>query len=306
LAVALAGSISQGEESALGLGAWHLTLPISARRQWLVKLAVAAAAALVLGVVLPGVLALATLPEARDALGNVGRSNVVLVNPDLSDVVLTAVPVGAGLWLFFVLSFWAATLLRDTLRAIFMAGLSFAALGLWAALSVWLYVKAAGLGGFETGLLREIFAGWHLPTSYAVKVWIHLGGGVPPPWYRPLYDFDKAVPWALALGVLLVSLVALGQSRHQFRRGQVPRGAIIKCAAVLLAIAALAACCCADFRVSVRPEWSLPHYTQKQMLDMERKIKQYRTTRSLPHYTEKELLESPGGIRITQSEREKV
>jgi hypothetical protein len=42
------------------------------------------------------------------------------------------------------------------------------------------------------------------------------------------------------------------------------------------------------------------------MLDMERKIKQYRTTRSLPHYTEKELLESPGGIRITQSEREKV
>src|SRR5262249_4138043 len=39
----LTGSISLGEEKALGLAAWHMTLPASAQRQWFVKILVAAA-----------------------------------------------------------------------------------------------------------------------------------------------------------------------------------------------------------------------------------------------------------------------
>lgn len=38
LAVMLAGCLSLGEERSSGTHAWHLTLPVSARRQWLIKL----------------------------------------------------------------------------------------------------------------------------------------------------------------------------------------------------------------------------------------------------------------------------
>ncbi len=41
LAAMLAGSVSIGEERTLGTQAWHLTLPISPRRQWFIKLSMA-------------------------------------------------------------------------------------------------------------------------------------------------------------------------------------------------------------------------------------------------------------------------
>ena len=52
----VAGIVSTAEERGLGLLDWHLTLPVSARRQWFVKVIVALAVNVVLGILLPGVL----------------------------------------------------------------------------------------------------------------------------------------------------------------------------------------------------------------------------------------------------------
>ncbi len=266
VALALAGTISQGEERALGLGAWHLTLPISARRQWWVKLGVAALVAVVLGLVLPGVLAVATLPDARAGLGSVLHALEVL---QLGDLLVKGLPVGAGLWLFFVLSFWAATLLGDTLRAIFMAVLGCIALLLCAALSGWLFEHA---GGLETEALREISAAWQLPLYYA----------------------DEVGPWSFAASTVVISLAALVQSRYLFRRAQVPRVAILTCVAVLLAIAGLAGAWWADFSVSLGRDPGGP-------LRME----VLQAVRALPDL-EKRLLESGRWMHLTESDLEKV
>ena len=52
----IAGIVSTAEERSLGLLDWHLTLPVSARRQWFIKVLVALAVNVVLGILLPGVL----------------------------------------------------------------------------------------------------------------------------------------------------------------------------------------------------------------------------------------------------------
>lgn len=49
----LAGSLSLGEERTSGTHSWHLTLPVSARRQWLIKLLMALFAGCLCGAVLP-------------------------------------------------------------------------------------------------------------------------------------------------------------------------------------------------------------------------------------------------------------
>lgn len=52
----IAGIVSTAEERSLGLLDWHLTLPVSAQRQWLVKVLVAFVVNGVLGLLLPGLL----------------------------------------------------------------------------------------------------------------------------------------------------------------------------------------------------------------------------------------------------------
>lgn len=53
----IAGIVSTAEERSLGLLDWHLTLPVSARRQWFIKVLVALGVNVGLGILLPGVLA---------------------------------------------------------------------------------------------------------------------------------------------------------------------------------------------------------------------------------------------------------
>jgi hypothetical protein len=53
LAWLLSGCISLGEEKQLGTWGWHMTLPVSARRQWAVKFSFAFLVALILGFLLP-------------------------------------------------------------------------------------------------------------------------------------------------------------------------------------------------------------------------------------------------------------
>lgn len=53
----ITGIVSTAEERSLGVHEWHLTLPVSARRQWCVKVIVALGVNVLLGLVLPGLLA---------------------------------------------------------------------------------------------------------------------------------------------------------------------------------------------------------------------------------------------------------
>jgi len=300
LALALAASISLGEERTLGLAAWHLTLPVSARRHWLLKLAVGAAVAIGLGLVLPGLLAWATLPEARAGLAHIGQDG------SASERLKGVLAMGTGLWVFFVLSFWAATLLGNTMRAVLTAVLGVGALMLCTLLSGWLADKT---GGLESGLLCSITAWRQLP----------LGS----------FNGSEAVLWGFVAGGLILSLAALAQSLVQFRRAQVQSAVVAKCATLLLAIAFLAAFWCADFRVSASPgrfprglagsttDYSAPlvmevsealwalHDAENELFIKAEVAKEGNATLWALHYAQRELSRA-SEARITERDLEKV
>lgn len=99
----LAGSLSLGEERTSGTHAWHMTLPVSARRQWLIKLLMALFAGFVSAVLIPGLVLI--------ACGYFFGSPFMFVN------------MRAGIaWLLIVLllsfaSFWCACAINGTVRA---------------------------------------------------------------------------------------------------------------------------------------------------------------------------------------------
>jgi hypothetical protein len=92
LMVILTGCVSLGDDKALGTVAWHMTLPISARRQWFIKLLVAAATTVATAVLLPALLAALTLYNARVGL--------LALSPH--DALRFVIPCAV----VFVLSFW--------------------------------------------------------------------------------------------------------------------------------------------------------------------------------------------------------
>jgi len=120
----LAGSLSLGEERTSGTHAWHLTLPVSVRSQWLVKLLMA---------LLAGVVCAALLPE------------LVLIAGGLlfgSPFKFLDLPIGM-VWLLIVLllsfaSFWCACALNGTVRAATWVFPVMIAFSLAAAFGVWL------------------------------------------------------------------------------------------------------------------------------------------------------------------------
>jgi hypothetical protein len=207
----LAGCISLGEEKALGLTAWHLTLPISARRQWLLKLAVSATVAVVLGFVLPFLLAWLTAVKAK-----VGLFHLMHGSDNGMSLVLS-------LWgLTFLMSFWAVTLLANTLRAALASVISLLALGLCGGLAVCFSLL---IGPLESGL-------WLLATAY-----LHL----------PLDFFlTLAIKYGVFLVIFSVVITILGQSLAQFRRAQTPGRTIWKYSVVLAAAVFLVAFWLAD------------------------------------------------------------
>jgi len=97
----LAGSLSLGEERTSGTHAWQLTLPVSARLQWLIKLLVALVAGFAGAWLLPALIA-----------GRLFESNHILVEEDI------------GMrWLLLVLlltfaAFWCACALNLTVGAV--------------------------------------------------------------------------------------------------------------------------------------------------------------------------------------------
>lgn len=92
----LAGSLSVGEERRLGTQLWHLTFPVSARRQWLIKLATASFAAFLWPVV--------SVVANNFYLGTSFNSD------DLGLIILVAMPVFPA--------FWCACAARGTLPAV--------------------------------------------------------------------------------------------------------------------------------------------------------------------------------------------
>jgi hypothetical protein len=189
LALVVAGTISLGEETALGVRAWHLTLPIPARVQWGVKLGVTltVSAALVVGLpvlllkplFLTGVLPGGVLQTPRDPILLVG--------------------IGAAV----VLAFWAASLTGHTVRAAAVTGVAIVGLGLSAALAMW-----AG---------HALSLGSDLLTSHMIRNQLPPDAFLHPAMTRRVSDV------AGALSAVAVAGLALGHSYAAHRRVEVDR-----------------------------------------------------------------------------------
>jgi len=97
----LAGCLSLGEERTWGTHSWHMTLPLSARRQWLVKLAMA-------------VLTSAFCTTLVPLLATGFISLIFGSHPWFSGEILSSL---VGATLFTLASFWCACAVRGTSRA---------------------------------------------------------------------------------------------------------------------------------------------------------------------------------------------
>jgi hypothetical protein len=200
VALLLAGCISLGDEKVLGLTAWHLTLPIAARTQWLVKLVVAAVAAATLGLLFP--LGLDLVSAAVTGGGFLLESK--------GEAWIAISTISGSL---FVLSFWAATLLTSTVRAALSAVVALVAFSLCGALGGWC---AEHLELWRTAFFPVV--DWLIiPLSHASRVL-------------------KPSETAFLLGLVLAGATALLQSFHHFRRAQVPTAVSVK---AMLALAGL-------------------------------------------------------------------
>jgi polyhydroxybutyrate depolymerase len=130
LVAILAGSLSLWEEKTSGTQSWHMTLPVSARRQWMVKLAVALFTGLVCAVLLPVLMmvvlgfmfgthfmfvdqAMVGLTIAGGSIGLAGGPLFgflfLFVNQTVPGLLLTAL-------LLTVAAFWCACAVNGTVR----------------------------------------------------------------------------------------------------------------------------------------------------------------------------------------------
>jgi len=203
LLAVLAGCVSLGEEKTMGVAEWQLTLPCSARKQWLVKLCTSAVVGLVLGIGLP--LALAILASVKSHAGL---------------YFLVAEQAAATSWLFFiwglvfVLGFWAVTLLGSTIRATLNTIVVLIGLAAVAGVGV---TFAKQFGGLEQWLILPLIVYFHLaPDAFGSQFLTIL------------------TLVAFFAGPLVVT--ALWQSMRQFRRAQVQRWVVWKYSLILLAI----------------------------------------------------------------------
>ncbi len=144
-AAGLAGIISLGEERASGTQAWHMTLPISVGRQWLVKLVVAIVAGLSCAVLSP----ILTMMAVGAAYG----SWMMYVNPGILPDILI---------LFAILTFicfWCACAANGTVRAALWAVPVTAAIPFASKAGIWLGSELAN----ATGTLEDfVVSSFHL------------------------------------------------------------------------------------------------------------------------------------------------
>lgn len=230
IVVLLAGCVSLGEEKALGLAAWHLTLPISAFRQWLVKLLVAAATTVLIGLALPLFLSLITLFKAKVGLVALQTGEIV------PSVIVLTVMLIVG-----TLSFWAATFTGSTVQAALTTiatcvGLSFSvSVGIW---------TVQQLGGLQTGLLKYLIVHFHFPPHLL---------------YQPGDEWEMRIgPWWFIGPVFFVFILVLTQSIHHFRRAQTHEAVPLRQPSLLLFVTSVIVFWVADLKLSAHgSHWRL-------------------------------------------------
>jgi hypothetical protein len=182
----LTGCAAFDEERTLGVTAWHLTLPPSAMRQWFVKFLLSASVFVLLGCCLPLLLALLLSPETRG-------------------LILQGIEEAKNLgWIgvcgfLFILSFWAASLAGNMVRAALTMILTCFAIAMLGGVAQWI---AGQLGGLQSGLVE--FIGMKLQWSP-----------------RALHDFRNThTEWPFLLVPAVVCFAALLQSHRCFRTPQ--------------------------------------------------------------------------------------
>ena len=175
----LAGSLSLGEERTSGTLSWHMTLPISVTRQWLVKISSALMASLVFNVL--------CLAAGRAIFGS-----EFLKSWDLFDRDVWGLLLWTGSWTFA--AFWAASTVKGTVKAI-----------------VWVF-PAFGILIF-TGSLTNIFPIWQIPGFDRLVLWLH---PYPYSWWGDswAYQFyrNAQTPVVMvlpAIGVMLIQTIRL-------------------------------------------------------------------------------------------------
>ncbi len=188
-----AGSMSLGEERTSGTHSWHLTLPVSARRQWLIKLFMALSAGFLGAGLVPFLIA-----------GRLWGSSRVFADVHPEMVLL----VGAALLSFA--AFWCACAVKGTVRAV-----------LWV-LPVMIALYFAGeLGRWVGPAITDLFFSkfdpfTNLKFANAVKSIF-----VPELFYTFAYaHWDSRNGYRLAMLTLLwlpTLLLAAGQSYRLFR-----------------------------------------------------------------------------------------
>jgi len=198
------GAAAYAEERRLGLDTWQAVLPISATRQWLIKLAVTWTVSLTLGVLLPLLCELAFVafnPTAARELNGFALTHVLL------GVAGTAV------------GFYASSLSRTLVQALSgTIALSLGIVGLVALAGdlAWKWWQLTGrsqvYGSANASLLVIVVAfavGWPLLT--VLTRWNHLG-----PQLRP--EIIRHNISALALGVLLILALPIALMDRSWER----------------------------------------------------------------------------------------
>jgi ABC-type transport system involved in multi-copper enzyme maturation permease subunit len=147
----LAGILSLGEERTSGTHAWHMSLPISARREWLVKLVVAMVSGLACTILFPVLTVM--------AIGAAYGSPLMYVHVGVLQEDLIVIPI-----LIFA-CFWCACAANDTIRAATWAMPAIAAIPFTAAGGLWLGRELAQ----TTGTLKDfVVSSFHLsPLAFA-------------------------------------------------------------------------------------------------------------------------------------------
>ena len=187
LIAVLAGSLSLGEERMSGTHAWQLTLPVSARRQWLIKLAMALFTGFVGAVVLP-VLVLLTVGYVRGTSFISPREPMSwLFTPD-------ATSLARHMLLLTLWSFWC----------------SCAVAGTWPAVA-WLFPAMGAV--FFTGVFGSWTAQHLTQTTGTLREILIAGLHLDPRAFRGALDIGAALLWFFAPA----SLFAVVQSYRMFR-----------------------------------------------------------------------------------------
>jgi len=197
LALVVAGAASVAEERELGTFEWQLTQLVTLARQWLVKIGVATTVALTFGILLPaGLLWLNFEPETfARAFGE--------VHP----VALTTYV--ACFLLLFVVSVYASSISRSTMRAtastVFIAG----------GISAWVSLFFVGAVEWLSGRMREHHESWT--------------GQINPPAWAPSHEVFSTLGFvAVVVNGLLLALPLLAFAGANARRLHVAPGSVAR------------------------------------------------------------------------------